>query len=345
MYNTLYLDEIKKYNQEIDYSFLDSKTICLSGATGLIGSFLIDSILINPFQKTKIVALVRNIEKARKRFYYFSNDSRLIFIHQDLLKEIDIVDDVDFVLHLASLTDPYNYSHYPIEVMNTNYIGTKNLLDLAFKKKAKFLLSSTCEIYGKNECMELKENNYGYVDILDPRSCYNESKKASETLCVCYHKEKNVDVVVARLSRVYGPTMKLEDTKALSQFINKAINNDDIVLKSKGEQRFNYTYVGDVVHAIAILLKNSHISSAYNFTNEELIPLKDIASYLATFNGKKVVFNLPSEEERAGYSKSLVSSLSCELFQKEFKYKAKVNLFDGLKLTLNILQEKLNKKD
>ncbi len=339
MYTEKYLNEIKSYSDKIDYSYLENKTICLSGGTGLIGSFLVDTLLINSELNCKVILLVRNVEKAKSRFSLFNQDKRLKIVKADLLNEIKLDEKVDYVLHLASLTDPYNYAMHPVEIMNTNFIGAKNLLDLASINDAKFLLSSTCEVYGKNENTNIKENDYGYIDILEPRSCYNESKKASETLCVCYKKEKGVNVVIARLSRVYGPTMKFEDTKAMSQFIVKALNNEDIVLKSKGTQLFNYTYVGDVVKAISILLQNENKHFAYNIANDELISLKDIASHIAKFANTKLVFDLPDEVEAKGYSKSLVSSLDASLFNDEYNYKIDTKLFDGLDKTLNILKE------
>ncbi len=344
MYNKAYLDEIKKYNEICDFTFLENKTICLSGATGLIGSFLIDSILINEKLSCHIIALVRNIENAKKRFSKFENDTRLELVCFDLLKEIKIEHKIDYVLHLASLTDPYSYAHFPIEVMNTNYIGTYHLLNLAKEKNAKFLLSSTCEVYGKNEKEMILENDYGYIDILDPRACYNESKKASETLCSCYKKvNQDMKIVIARLSRVYGPTMKMSDTKALSQFIIKTLNNEDIILKSKGEQKFNYTYVGDCVKAITVLLKKNNLHLAYNITNKELMSLKDIALFLAQSINKKVIFDIPSLEEQSGYSKSIISSLNPSLFEDEYKTLLDVNLKDGLISTLKILKENYGK--
>lgn len=340
MYNELYLKEIKECSNKLDLDFLNGKTVFLSGATGLIGSFLIDSILINKDINVKFVCLVRNIEKAKNRFSIFNNDNRLIFLSSSILEAISYDGKVDYVIHAASLTDPINYSLYPIETMNTNYIGCKNLLDLASDKSAKFLLLSTCEVYGKNDKLNIKENDYGYIDILDIRSCYNESKKASETLCACYHKEKNVEVVIARLSRIYGPSMKLDDTKALSQFIRKCLNNEDIVLKSTGEQLFNYTYVFDTVKALLVLLKSQNKHFSYNVNSDELLPLKDIAGYIANLCNKKVIFELPNEIEKVGYSKSTNSAMDSSLFKDEYNFKFETKLFDAIKKTIDILKQK-----
>ncbi len=344
MYIASYLEELKRYQKKYSCEFLKNKTLCLSGGTGLIGSFFVDLILTQNIN-CKIILLVRNELKAKKRFEKFNYDSRLIFKECDLTKEINIDGNVDYVLHLASLTDPYNYANHPIEIMMTNFLGTKNLLDLAKNKKAKFFLSSSNEVYGISDKKLLKEDDYGYINILDPRSCYNESKKAAETLCSCYKKEFNLDIVIARFSRVYGPTMKLEDTKVLSQFIVKVLNNEDIVLKSDGKQLFNYTYVGDIAIAMLILLEQNHNSLTYNVNNSDLIALKDIASFLANLSSKKVIFEIPDAQEKAGYSRALVSSLNPEKFESEFKFKLDTLLFDGLKRTLFILKEIMANKN
>lgn len=334
-----YLKEIKLSLEDIDLTSLKNKTIVISGATGLIGSYFIDSLLIDKQRKVKIIALVRNIDKAKERFKYFINDSRLIFKTVNLSQSIEIDEDINYVIHAASLTDPYNYAIHPIDTMITNFLGTKNMLELASNKTAKFMFVSSCEVYGKNDSQLIKEDDYGYLNILDPRSCYNESKKASETLCVCYRKEKGINVVIPRLSRVYGPTMKIEDTKALSQFIKKGINNEDIVLKSAGTQLFDYTYVADVVRAMIVLLIKPNNNIAYNVCSGELVKLKDIAKFIADNSNTKVVFEIPDDIEKSGYSKSQISSMDSSLFISEYNFKFKYCLFDGINNTLSILKD------
>ncbi|MCF0117437.1 MAG: NAD-dependent epimerase/dehydratase family protein [Bacilli bacterium] len=337
IYKEEYIKELKTLEHE--YKFLDNKVVVLSGGTGLIGSYLVDLLLSHEDLNVKLIILARSVESAWKRFNRYEHDKRLVITDGNLLEPIIIDGQVDYVIHAASLTDPLGYSLHPIDTMNINFIGVKNMLDLASIHNAKFLFVSSCEVYGKNETLNINENDYGYVDILDPRACYNESKRASETLCVCYKKEKNLEVGIARLSRVYGPTMRIEDTKALSQFIKKGLANEDIVLKSEGKQLFNYTYVSDVVRALLILLKNKNNDIAYNISSDELVSLKDIASYIASLNGKNVIFDIPPLTEAQGYSKSLVSSLNCTKFNNEFKFHVDVKLFDGIKNTIEILKE------
>lgn len=339
-YGPKYLEEIEGNDFSLD--FMQNKTICISGATGLICSYLIDSILIQKDLQIKIVALVRDVKKAEQRFSLFVDDKRLDLVPTNILDQLNISESIDFIIHGASLTDPLNYALYPIETMNTNFLGVKNLLDLAVQKKAKFLFISSCEVYGKNDKEFMTENDYGYIDILDSRACYNESKRAAETLCVSYKTQKNVDVVIPRLSRIYGPTMKLGDTKALSQFINKGIKGEDIILKSTGKQLFNYTYVSDVVNALLLLLETSNKYVAYNVTSIELVPLIDIAKFIADYCRTNVIFDHPSEIEKKGYSKSYVSSMDCMKIKNEMNWSSKIDLFKGIERTIEILREIIN---
>lgn len=336
-YNDLYLSELYDFNSQIKK--LSKKNLCISGATGLIGAYLIDSLLVNENNDIKIIALVRNLQAAEKQFSKFANDERLIFIKINLNDNIEIDYDIDYIVHAASMTGPINYSLHPVEIMEINILGTNNLLKLAQKKRAKFIFISSSEVYGTNVKFGLKEDEYGYVDILNPRSCYNEAKKASETLCVSYNKEYGVDVVILRLSRVYGPTMKINDSKALSQFIIKTLNSDDIILKSDGTQLFNYTYVSDVVSAILIVLDCKNKSMAYNVSSSEVLMLKEVAEKCAKLSRSSVKFELPDQIEQTGYSKAMVSSLDSSAFVSEFQWECKVKFEIGIEKTINILKK------
>lgn len=339
MYCNEYLDELAYISKQIDLNFLKDKSILISGGTGLIGSYLIDLLSYNSDLNIDITCLVTNVERAKNRFNYFSN-SKLSFVEQDLAKPFNMNNHFDYVLHLASFSDPRNYSKYPVETMLINFNGTKSMLDIAKNSKAKFLFSSSCEIYGvSNE--EMIETNYGLVNPLDVRSCYNESKRASETLCVSYNQEYGVEYINVRLSRIYGPTMKISDTKALSQFLNNALDKKDIVLKSKGNQEFSYCYVSDAVMAMLFLLnpKNNTYNDTYNVTNShETYSLFEIATMVANINNNKVIFELPSNQEQIGYSRSVKSILNTEKIEN-LGWKPLINFKEGVLKTYQILSK------
>lgn len=333
-YSVEYLNELKKNN--FDIGFLNKKTICFSGGTGLICSYLIDYLLESKLE-IEIIVLCRNIDRTLERFSKHRNNPLLKVLSCNLLNSISYDDKIDYIIHAASNTDPLNYSLNPISTMNTNYIGTKNLLDLAVEKNSKFIFFSSCEVYGETKEQAVSEEDYGYINILDSRACYNESKRASETLTICYHKEKKVDVCILRLSRVYGPTMKMEDTKALSQFIKNGLAKEDIILKSDGTQLFNYTYVSDVLEALLKVLKIHCSSICFNVANEEILSLKTIAKYIANINNTSVIFQEPSQVEKLGYSKAYFSSLNCSKIRKELGWTPKINFYEGIERVFKTL--------
>ncbi len=333
-----YLTEIKQFSKEIDIDFLQDSKILISGGTGLIGSYLIDSILIKENFNVDICCLTTNIDKAKNRFVYFKEDSRLRFHECDLTNNLNLEEQFDYILHLASFSDAHNYAKSPVETMLMNFIGSKTLLDLAKKHKTKrFFFASSSEIYGTSDEI-MTETNKGIVDTLDIRSCYNESKRATETLCISYNQEYNIDCLIGRFCRIYGPTMLIKDSKALSQFLKNALNNEDIVLKSKGDQLLSYCYVSDSVSAIFKLLKDGEPANAYNISNTNSTPsLKEIAEIVSNLNNKKVVFDLPSDIEKLGYTRVKNAILPTNKLEN-LGWKPKVNIQEGIEKTFNVLK-------
>ena len=210
-------------------------------------------------------------------------------------------------------------------------------MQLADKKHSeRFLFASSVEIYGENRGdTELFTEDYcGYIDSNTLRAGYPESKRVGEALCQAYAKQRNMDVVIPRLSRVYGPTMKVDDTKALSQFIKKAINKEDIVLKSAGTQYYSYTYVTDAVSALLYCLLCGKSGEAYNISDKESdIHLRDLAAILAEIAGTKVVFDIPDATEQAGYSKATTAVMDSTKIRK-LGWKAMVPIREGLRKTV-----------
>lgn len=338
MYNEKYIAEIKNFTSTINLDFLENQTICVTGGTGLIGSYLIDSILFSN-KNVKIVLLCTNKTRAKERFNHFSEDDRLIIKEQDLLKPIDVTDSVNYIISAASFTDPKNYKLYPVETLTTNVMGNHNMLEFAKKQVhlKKFFLCSSCEIYGE-ETDILKETTKGIVNCLDVRSCYNESKRVCETMAVSYYHEYQIPTVIGRLSRTYGPTMKLSDTKALSQFMFKSLNHEDVVLKSKGDQQFSYCYVSDCVSGILTLLEKGENAEAYNITNDtETLMLREIAKIVADFSDVQLKFELPTEQEANAYSRATIAIQDASKL-KALGWKPQVSLKDGLAKTMSIIK-------
>ena len=346
--NELYAEDICYVaDLALPWEKLKGKSLMLSGATGLIGSFLVDVIMeknVTDDLNCTVYALSRNEEKAKKRFSKYVNDPRLVFISYDVKlpftrEDIGIV---DYVLHLASNTHPMQYATDPIGTITTNIIGLQNLLDFAVTHHAtRFAFASSNEIYGENRGdVEFFDEKYcGYIDSNTMRAGYPESKRCGETLCQAYKAQKKLDVVIPRLTRSYGPTMLMTDTKALSQFIKKGIAGEDIVLKSAGTQYFSYQYMADSVSGLLYVLLCGMNGEAYNIAEEHSdIMLKDLATIIAGFKGKKVVFEIPDAVEAAGYSTATKARLDGHKLIA-LGWKPRYGIRTGIERTMRVLSE------
>lgn len=345
--NEKYIEDIQYVaGLDIPWEKLRNKSIMLSGATGLIGSFFVDVILEKNTASDlncTVYALGRNKEKAKNRFSKWSNDPHLIFIQYDVKKPLimDNIGTIDYIIHLASNTHPMLYATDPIGTITTNLIGLQNLLDYAVEHNTtRFAFASSNEIYGENRGdVELFDEEYcGYINCNTLRAAYPESKRCGEALCQAYKSQLGLDVVIARITRSYGPTMMMSDTKALSQFIKNGVAGQDIVLKSAGNQYYSYTYVADAVSGLLYTLLSGESGEAYNIADlQSDITLKDLAQIIADINGRKVVFQIPDEIEAKGYSKATKARLNGSKL-KELGWKPHFNMQTGLERTISILK-------
>ena len=345
--NDKYIEDVRDVsNIDIPWEMLRNKSVVLSGATGLIGSFFVDVILEKNLAddlNCTIYALARDENKAKKRFFDKKNDNHLIFIPYDVRKPLkrDDIRDVNYIIHLASNTHPLQYATDPIGTITTNVIGLQNMLEFAVLHKAsRFVFASSNEIYGENRGDEelFKEDYCGYINSNTLRAGYPESKRCGEALCQAYMVQKGMETVVARFTRSYGPTMLLSDTKAISQFIKNGLNGENIILKSLGNQYYSYTYVADAVSGLLTVLLKGEGGEAYNIAHEESdIKLKDLASFIAQISRTNVVFEIPDKLEATGYSTASKARLDGTKLQRlgwEPRYSIKL----GIKRTFDILK-------
>lgn len=335
----LYQKEIEAF--KFDLAPLEGKTFMISGATGMIGSYLIDAIMVKNIN-CRIIALGRNEEKARARFADYFDRNNFAYYNVDINKPLSIGEKTDYILHAASNTHPLAYSTDPIGTVTANVFGLKNLLDYAVAhENKKFIFLSSVEIYGENrgDTEAFNEDYCGYINCNTLRAGYPESKRVGEALCQAYIKQKDLDVVVPRLARVFGPTLLNSDTKALSQFLHKAAAGEDIVLKSAGTQYYSYLYVSDIVTGILTCLFKGECGEAYNIADESCnITLKELAQTIAGIAGTKVVFEIPDEAEKAGYSAATKAVLNSKKL-KLLGWTPTVGLRQGLESTINIIRE------
>ncbi len=329
-------------DQKLPWDELSGKTIMISGATGMIGSFLID-VLFRKNIGIKVVALGRNENKAKDRFEEYWDDPDFSFFSCDITSPIKSdIGHVDYIFHAASSTHPKAYSTMPIATITANISGTQNLLDFGCENGMKrFVFASSVEVYGENrgDVDKFDESYCGYIDCNTLRAGYPESKRAGEALVQAYIKEKEIEAVIPRLSRSYGPTLLASDTKAISQFIHKGVAGEDIVLKSEGTQLYSYSYVADAVSGVLFTMLLGENKEAYNISDKDSdITLRDLAAIIAEYAGKEVVFELPDETERAGYSTATKALLDSSKLQK-LGWKSMFDMKKGLTRTIEMLKK------
>ncbi len=353
--NKTYINTLERVAKtELPWEKLTGKRVFISGATGLFGLFLTDLLMFknkNDRLNCHVTAVSRNREKAEKRFdpAYFGSEHFTYTAH-------DVSNPLggpafmegkgfDYVIHMASTTHPVAYAQRPIDTVTSNVFGTKNLLDHCSEHKGcRFVFLSSVEIYGENRGdTELFDEKYcGYIDPNTLRAGYPESKRVGEALCQAYLSEKGVDVVIPRLPRSFGPTLDPEDSKALSQFIKKAVYSEDIVLKSEGKQHYSYLYAPDAVLGILRVMLMGVCGQAYNLAHEDCdMTLARLAGLCAKQCGREVVFDLPDETERAGFSTATKARLDGTKAGAELGFKPLFSIEEGIRDTVKILRTEL----
>ena len=284
---------------------LRGKSILITGASGLICSAFVDCLMYYNTQykaSIKIYAISRNEEYAHKRFEVYWENPLFTFIEHDVIEPLSLDISLDYIVHGASNASPKRYATDPVGTMKSNIFGVSNLLELAKEKKARLLYISSGEVYGEGEGTDFTETYSGYVNCLNPRSCYPSSKRASETLCVSYKEQSGADIVIARPCHIYGSAIGRDD-RAFAQFLCKAQAGENIILKSKGQQIRSYCHVEDCALALLCILLRGESGEAYNIANREsILSIKELAEMIADMARVKIVYDIPSEQEAKGYS-------------------------------------------
>lgn len=332
----LYLEDIRNICSVRDIEKLHGKKFLITGSTGMVGVMMIDALMT--MEDVIVYAVGRNREKAEYRLGEYFCKPNFFFIEQDVCSPFATELKVDYIIPAASNTHPLAYSNFPVETILVNIKGAEYALMLARECGATVIYPSSTEIYGNAiDNRPFKEDSNGKLDLSNSRACYNESKRTAEALCQSYIAEYGVKVKIARLSRIFGPTMLEDDSKASSQFLKKAIAGEDIVLKSTGEQYYSYTYIADAVIAMFEILLHGEVGKAYNVSSEKTnIHLRDFARLCAESNGKKVIYDLPTDKERKGYSIAVNTILDNTLI-KSIGFNPIYDIKDAINRTIQIL--------
>lgn len=280
------------FKRNISYSTLKGKNILITGATGMLASYLVYFLIwLNEYKKfnMSIIVLVRSYEKCRSCFGKYMERKYFSVRFDNVCAAIDIESDIDYIIHAASLASPQHYGVCPVDVAAPNVLGTYYLLELAKKKKVNgFLYFSSGDVYGKMPfgTGSFGENVMGIMDPLEPHSCYGESKRMGETWCKSFYRQYDVPVYVARIAHTYGPMMDIEnDPRVFASFMKCLIHKEDIKMLSDGTAKRPFCYIADAIAAFFIILLSGKAGEAYNMSNEcEFISIKDLAEKILSLD-------------------------------------------------------------
>ena len=343
-----HLDETLDSVYELDD--LNGKSILITGAGGLIGSALIDLIVRyneKNSAKINIIAAGRDRTRIYKRFFpYCEKDYFKIFLFDALKNSLSSDLYCNYIINGAGNADPLKISAEPVETLMANLNGQKQLLEFAYKQDvSRVLYISSSEVYGKSIVEKpFAEDDYGYVDQLNPRGSYAIGKRAAENLCISYCTEYGVDTVIVRPGHIYGPTASSADSRVSSAWAYAAACGKNIVMKSDGLSIRSYCYCLDCATAIIKVLTKGESAHAYNVSNpQSVISIREMAEMLAEAGGVKVIKEMPDKMERLAFNPMLNSSLDSSRLQ-QLGWKGLFDAKRGLSNTVGIIRELINYK-
>ena len=304
-----------------------SKNILVTGCCGFLGSNMCNLLL----NKNYTVIGIDNLLTGRMHnILDFQKNKKFAFIKHDVCNELDFNFKVDKVIHFASTASPKDYLKYPIKTMQIGSLGTENVLEYALKKNATVLVASTSEIYGDPLEHPQKENYFGNVNTIGPRGVYDEAKRYLEALTMAYNTNKNLDTRIVRIFNTYGPKMRKDDGRAIPNFINQLINNEEITIYGDGKQTRSFCYVTDTIEGIYKLL-NSDYKFPVNIGNPEEYSINKLVQILRKIinNSSKVKFlDLPENDPK-------LRKPDISLAKKILDWEPSIKIEDGLKKTID----------
>jgi len=298
----------------------------ITGGAGFIGSHLCDFLLARQCQ---VICLDNLLTGRMGNIDHLVKDKNFTFLAQDITSALMIESDIDFIFHLASPASPQEFQRLPLETMKACSLGTLNALELAKDKRARFLLASTSEVYGDPLEHPQKEEYWGNVNPVGPRSVYDEAKRFAEALTMAYHRQFHLDTRIARIFNTYGPRMKKEDGRVVPSFIVQALQEKPLTIFGDGTQTRSFCYISDLVEGI-YKLALSGINTPINLGNPDEITVISLATRILKLTGSKSkIQNLPLPEDEPKVRQPDISKAK-ELLQ----WRPEIPLEEGLKKTI-----------
>ena len=303
----------------------------ITGGCGFLGSHLAKELLR---RGEEVICLDNFYTGSKQNIVECKNKFNFELIRHDVTDPLRI--EVDKIWHLACPASPVHYQFNPIKTTKTSFMGTYNMLGLAKRVGAKFLLASTSEVYGDPEVHPQTEDYNGSVNTIGLRSCYDEGKIIAETLCSDYSRIHNVDVRIMRIFNTYGPNMRSDDGRVISNFIVKALRNEKITIYGNGEQTRSFCYVDDLIDGM-ILLMESNFQKPINIGNSKEFTIKDLAYLVKDLINPDLEFEykeLPKDDPKR-------RKPSIELAKNILNWEPKVEIKEGIIKTINWFRNNL----
>jgi len=306
--------------------------ILVTGGAGFLGSHLCERLLREGHE---VICLDNFFTGRRKNIHAYLADPNFELVRHDVVEPLLL--EVDRIYHLACPASPVHYQYNPVKTIKTNVLGTHNMLGLAKRTRARFLLASTSEVYGDPKVHPQTEDYWGNVNPIGIRSCYDEGKRVAETFTMDYHRQNSVDIRIIRIFNTYGPRMLPDDGRVVSNFIVQALKGEDITVYGDGSQTRSFCYVDDLIDGMVRMMGSESFTGPVNLGNPEEFTILALAKKIIAMTGSrsKIVFMpLPSDDPTQRQP-------DIGLAKQKLGWQPKVTLDEGFKTTIDYFRKEL----
>ncbi len=299
----------------------------ITGGAGFLGSHLCDYLIEKGWDVLCMDSLITGVES---NIAHLMPNPRFRTVRQDVTRYIEVPGPVDYVLHFASPASPVDYLKLPIQTLKVGALGTHNTLGLALAKKAKYLLASTSECYGDPQVTPQPESYWGHVNPIGPRGVYDEAKRFAEAMTMAYHRSHGVDTRIVRIFNTYGPRMRLNDGRALPNFVHQALSGQPITVYGDGKQTRSFCYVSDLIEGIYRLMRSDEHEPT-NIGNPQEITILEFAEKVRALMAANVeiIFEPLPQDDPKQRCPDITKA------RRLLNWQPQVGLDEGLKLTLD----------
>jgi len=313
---------------------MNKKYVLVTGGAGFIGSHLCEYLLEKGF---KVICIDNLSTGSEENIKHLKNNKNFKFLKKDVREDLDINEKIDYIFDLASRASPKDFRTYPIDILTTNGLGVYNLLRVSEKNNAKFLFSSTSEVYGDPKEHPQKETYRGNVNPIGIRGCYDEAKRFAEAMVMAFVRERALDARIIRIFNTYGPRLNEYDGRVVSNFITQALKNEPLTVYGDGNQTRSFCYVSDMVGGIYKAMMNGEKGKVYNLGNEEEYKILDIAKIIKnlTNSDSEIIFkDLPEDDPK-------IRKPDISKARKYLDWEPKVKLEEGLERTIEYFKKEI----